>query len=320
MSRAIYDERLGQSQEAHAAAESMPRQPVFRHILIAADGPELRSAILRAALFVSGSGSQVSVLHVATSPIDTVLAAEPPEEPCEISAANDPVLDDVYRQIPVELRGQRIYREGNIDREILEVAREISADLLVIGTHSRGWTGRLLLGSTALHVLHHAPCPVLIAPRPVAASDSSVPESDKRILVAVDSDGEPSKAVAELASKLVAQGDARLAAIHVVPRVPEFIPEYGIMVEGALQPYLDRRGEQFLRSFPIHTPDGSAIHRMVKVGDPCDGILEAAHEWKAELIVLGVHGRTGIGRLFLGSTAERVIRHARGPVLCIPAR
>lgn len=319
MSRAIYDERLGPNQEAQAAAESMPRQPVFRQILIAADGPELRSAVVRAALFVSGAGSKISVLHVATSPIDMVLAAEPPEEPCEISAANDSVLNEVFKQIPVELRGQRIYREGNIDREIIEVAHEIGADLLVIGTHRRGWTGRVLLGSAAVHVLHHAPCPVLIASRPAAASDSHVPEVDKRILVAVDSDGEPSRAAAELVSKLVSQGDARLAAVHVVPRVPEFVPEYGIMVEGALQPYLDRRGEAFLESFPIHAPDGSAIHRMVKVGDPCDGILDAAHEWKAELIVLGMHGRTGIGRLFLGSTAEKVARHAQCPVLCISA-
>jgi nucleotide-binding universal stress UspA family protein len=46
--------------------------------------------------------------------------------------------------------------------------------------------------------------------------------------------------------------------------------------------------------------------------------VAAAHEWRAALIVLGTHGRSGVTRLLLGSTAEAVLRHAPCPVVVVP--
>lgn len=319
MSMTIHQHESEQIRDTQAGADPVQRQPVFRQILIAADGAELQNATVHAALSLSGPGSRISVLHVATSPIDLVRVAEPPEEPCEISAANDPVLDAVCEQIPAELRGQRIYREENIDREIIDVAREIGADLLVVGTHSRGIAGRLLLGSTAAYVLRHSTIPVLVVNR-VAAETSISAHEPKRILIPVDAAGGPSRSAADLAARIATERDARVALVHVVAHAPEFVPEYGIMVEGSLQPYFDRRGAAFLASFPIEIQNGSAIHRIVREGEPAGEIMAAAAEWKADLIVMGTHGRRGIGRLFLGSTAEQVARHAPCPVLCVSTR
>jgi universal stress protein A len=54
-------------------------------------------------------------------------------------------------------------------------------------------------------------------------------------------------------------------------------------------------------------------HRMI-TGDPADEIVALAEQEKADLIVMGTHGRTGLGRLLMGSVAEAVVRRARCPV------
>lgn len=53
-------------------------------------------------------------------------------------------------------------------------------------------------------------------------------------------------------------------------------------------------------------------------GSTADGILNCCNEFNADLIVIGTHSRTGIDRLFMGSVAESVIRHASVPVLVVP--
>lgn len=52
-------------------------------------------------------------------------------------------------------------------------------------------------------------------------------------------------------------------------------------------------------------------------GDPTDAIIRQAHEWHADLIIMGSHGRTGIARIMMGSVAEAVFRSAAVPVLIV---
>lgn len=62
---------------------------------------------------------------------------------------------------------------------------------------------------------------------------------------------------------------------------------------------------------------GVAARSVLKIGVPFQEIVKAADETKADLIVMGTHGRTGLDRLLLGSVAERVIRLAASPVLTV---
>ena len=65
-------------------------------------------------------------------------------------------------------------------------------------------------------------------------------------------------------------------------------------------------------------PDaGLRIERRFEEGDPAGGILRVAREVVADLIVMGTHGRTGLGRLLMGSVAEQVVRRASCPVLTV---
>jgi hypothetical protein len=54
-------------------------------------------------------------------------------------------------------------------------------------------------------------------------------------------------------------------------------------------------------------------------GDPAEEILRVAEETKCDLIMIGTHGRTGLGRLLMGSVAEQVVRKAHCPVLTVKA-
>ncbi len=62
---------------------------------------------------------------------------------------------------------------------------------------------------------------------------------------------------------------------------------------------------------------GIALDTMIPMGRPEEGIVKAADFKQASLIIVGSHGRTGLKRLLMGSVAERVIGHAKCPVLVV---
>ena len=64
--------------------------------------------------------------------------------------------------------------------------------------------------------------------------------------------------------------------------------------------------------------EGLEITTFKQYGSRADGIIDCSKEFKADLIVLGTHKRSGLDRLFVGSVAEEVVRHSTVPVLVVP--
>jgi nucleotide-binding universal stress UspA family protein len=93
--------------------------------------------------------------------------------------------------------------------------------------------------------------------------------------------------------------DAQLVVLYVVP-VPAVM--YGPPPES----YLDHLREELCRMEPID-PKTRVQHLLVE-GDPATAILQVSGEMKCDVIVLGTHGRRGLGRLLMGSVAEQVVR------------
>jgi nucleotide-binding universal stress UspA family protein len=62
------------------------------------------------------------------------------------------------------------------------------------------------------------------------------------------------------------------------------------------------------------------VRYVVRTGDPFENIIDVAEDHRVDLIVLATHGRTGLRRLFIGSVAEKVVRHAPCPVLTVRPR
>jgi nucleotide-binding universal stress UspA family protein len=70
----------------------------------------------------------------------------------------------------------------------------------------------------------------------------------------------------------------------------------------------------------MHAPDPeTTVTSRLEEGIPAEEIVRVAREVEADLIVMGTHGRSGLGRLLLGSVAEQVMRHATCPVLTLKA-
>ncbi|MDB6020587.1 MAG: Stress protein UspA-like protein [Pedosphaera sp.] len=135
----------------------------------------------------------------------------------------------------------------------------------------------------------------------------------KTILVPVDF-SEPSRSALQCASALAKPFNAEIILLHVVesvlPPPDDFIVDSAALA-AALSDDAAHRLAEWHRQFAAH----ARLQEMLRVGTPYREIVDAADEADADLIVLGTHGRTGLTRLLIGSTAERVVRDAHCPVL-----
>ena len=138
----------------------------------------------------------------------------------------------------------------------------------------------------------------------------------RKVLVAVDG-SELATAAVRAAADLASGLGGELAIVSV------FDPRVVMSIEGGPSA-LDLVGilrDDARRSVDEAAKEAAAcppVERMVREGAPGTEIRAAAAEWKADLIAIGTHGRGGLKRLLLGSTAEAVVRHAPCPVLVVP--
>jgi universal stress protein A len=132
----------------------------------------------------------------------------------------------------------------------------------------------------------------------------------KKILVPVDF-SDCSKKALQYAVRFARQFGAELTLLHVVPRYPA-IPDMGPIDVETLQ-----EGRTQLEVVRLTIGDLAASHTLMRTGTPHIEILDVAKERNIDLIILATHGRTGLTRAILGSTAERVVRQAPCPVLVV---
>ena len=149
----------------------------------------------------------------------------------------------------------------------------------------------------------------------------------KRILVPVDGSSTSAKGLKE-AIKLAAAGKgrarARLRLLHVVEEFSAFsAPEIGADIGPVLEA-MKAGGHRTLERIERNARAAGARAETALVenfgGRVADAIVRQAKRWRADLIVMGTHGRRGVKRALLGSDAELVVRYSPVPVLLIPAR
>lgn len=141
--------------------------------------------------------------------------------------------------------------------------------------------------------------------------------SFKKIVCALDL-AEHSKQVASYASMLAQLSGGSIVALYVAPTMTQYtgfhVPPNSIdtfvseIVDGAKATM-----EQFVKeNFP-----GVEVSSDVVIGYAAEEILACAEREKADLIIMGTHGRTGIDRMLFGSVAEKVVKNSTIPVLTI---
>jgi hypothetical protein len=262
---------------------------------------------------VSVAPSRAEILGVRWSLAAT--AADPAETEEAIVRIHRDALSAAERELrsvrgdlviePVLLRG----RPGSL---IVDEAREMSADLIVIGHRGRGGWESALLGSVSAEVVDHASCPVLVA-------------RDDRIgpVILADDGSEHARA-----AEAIMAGCPMFAGlpITVVTVVEDAFPG-----EVAVAPilYVDAM-DAYTRATEAETSSAEAAcaaaaerlrdagldaEPVVRTGDPAHEIVAVARERGAGVIVVGTRGQTGLRRLILGSVARNVLFHAPCSVL-----
>jgi nucleotide-binding universal stress UspA family protein len=263
--------------------------------------------------------AQLTVLHVH-QPLGLVKGL--PGEVFLPPAAPDEVAEEVRRfcaplLTPTDPAPEISVREGNPSREITHEAERLPADLLILGTHGRSGFERLFLGSVTEKVLRSTRVPVLIIPPPVREPGSPL---YRTILCPLDFSDASIRAL-EYAMSLAKEADARLILLHVIE---DLLADADVETLGhlSLAEYY-RQSEQdatarLQRMVPEEAGVWSTPQLRVGRGRAHREILKVVADERADLVVMGVQGRSAVGRVF-GSTTHRVIREAGCPVLTLHA-
>jgi nucleotide-binding universal stress UspA family protein len=226
-------------------------------------------------------------------------------------------LDTAEREIRsarADLVIEPILVRGRAGSAIVEEARSMPADLIVVGHRGHGRWESMLLGSVSSEVVDHAPCPVLVA-------------RDERLgPILFADDGSPSARLAEavLTSWPIFSG-LPLTVLTVVEEhgsgspalapllYPVAMAQY---IESAHEVERSRSAENAAVASRLHTA-GFAVTPLIRQGDPAHEIVAEAKAREAGLIVVGTRGQTGLQRLILGSVARNVLLHAPCSVLIV---
>lgn len=136
-----------------------------------------------------------------------------------------------------------------------------------------------------------------------------------KVLVPVDFTDYSNQAV-DYAGMLAAKFGARVRLLHVIEKFTYSVTDTIQVVDhySALRAIAQPLIEGLRKHLDEH---GVAADAEIRTGTPYAEILDEADRFKADLIVMGTHGRTGLAHALLGSVAERVVRLARCPVLTV---
>ena len=293
----------------------------IRRILCPVDFSDASQHALDHAVMIAGwYRARITALHVR----HPAFLVEPPILFTDFGGGAAATLEDAETRLhqwlsPVRAAGLEcdvMAVDGNTPAvPIVEVAAQIGADLIVLGTHGRSGFQRLLLGSVTERVVRTARCPVLTVPPPTVVT-SRLPF--KRVLCGIDF-SDPSMAAFRLALSVAKESDSALTLLHVLElpaddRADITLPFDTAAYRTAVREDSTRRMMALITDEvrACCTPDTRVVH-----GRPYEQILAAAQEASADLIVLGVHGRNAIDLMLFGSTTNQVIRRATCPVLTL---
>jgi nucleotide-binding universal stress UspA family protein len=216
--------------------------------------------------------------------------------------------------VDCQLQEERLVHEA-----ILAQVDATRADLLVLGTHGRSGFQRLFLGSVTEKVMRKAKCPTLIVPPRAPDIAPDAPVEFRRIVCPIDF-SEGSIAALEYAINLAEEADGQLTLLHVT-ELPSALTQEPYAIEDELrrihESAVKDAGHRLTNLIPENARAYCAIDTAVVEGRAYREILRRAGEKKADLIVMGVHGRGALDLLLFGSTTHHVIRASTCPVLIV---
>jgi nucleotide-binding universal stress UspA family protein len=136
-----------------------------------------------------------------------------------------------------------------------------------------------------------------------------------KILIATDGSESAEKA-ANLGIKIAGLSGAKVYAVYVIDTSPYYSIPLDQVWSKEVYEQFEKVGHEIVSSVEINAKaDGLEAESVVLNGDPAERILNFAEEQNVDMIVVGSHGKGGFERLVIGSVSEKVVRHAKSPVL-----
>ena len=275
-----------------------------------------RHALTHAVTMARWYGAALTAIHVRS-------AAVFPNPPIIMAAAPDTLVPGLTDQPALEsqlsqwieparaagVEADTMVLSGSPAAIILDSARTLPADLVVMGSHGRAGVERWMLGSVTEKVVRQAACPVMTVP-PAASATSRLPFA--HLLCPIDF-SRSSLAALQVAFSVAEEAGARLTLLGVfewagAPRHAGDTPEFRTRWESETIRELNAL-------VPPDVRDWCTVDAAAGFGPAADQILKLVLTDHADLIVMGVQGRTALDMALFGSTTNDVLRHATCPVL-----
>ncbi len=274
---------------------------MFKNVIVGVDERSAgRDGIALARNLLSGDG-KLTLAHVLAA--DPYVYRGASAAVAELQRTDGVKLLETAREqmgIDAELRCERSFSVG---RGLHELADELGADLLVLGSSSRGLLGRIVLGDDTHASLNGAACAVAIAPAGYGDDSRRIGE------VGVGYDGSPESEIAlEVARAIAAAHAAGLSACEVVSVPTSALGPGPLPLSDAIDPLVREARDR------IEGLGGVRSHAVY--GQPAEEL--AIYSASVDLLVVGSRGYGPLGRLVHGSTSGRLVRNARCPLLVLP--
>ena len=214
-------------------------------------------------------------------------------------------VQEASADLDIETTTAVLDESSSVHATLVDYVRDNEIDCIVMGTHGTAHPDRPVLGSVAERTIRTAPVPV------VTVNERTAPPSAfETILVPTDGSDHALEAAGH-ALGLATAVDGSLHVIHVVrPRVGDLtgtVEERGERGRDAIDEVID-----VARRAGVTPVEASLL-----TGVPYQSIADYAHTHDVDLVVMGTHGQTGVGRHFIGSVTERVIRRIDVPVVTV---
>lgn len=263
-------------------------------LLLATDGSKYSEGAIREALSLSKRCSS-KLIAISVVKTNTEFEVTIPQVVEEAEAEAKEHLESIQAEASKEGIDCEISAPHSEEpyRDITDAAAKSRADAIIMGRHGRTGLPRLMMGSVTARVIGHSQCNVLVIP-PEAKMEC------RNILIATDG-SRFSVAAAREAIGIAKKCESGLIVVSVAWSNAEVST-----VENDVRKIVD-----------LAKADGVQAEGLTLIGKPYEVIVDTAKLRHADLIVVGSHGRTGIGRLLMGSVTERIIGHTETAVLVV---
>ena len=272
---------------------------LFERPLVALDGGDESQAALEAVIRLRSPEPPGTRIHVAA-----VVERD----------ARGILERGLARALDAGVAADSVLLDGHIVDELLRESEECAATCIALGTHGLSGVARAILGSVTEDVLRRSVIPVLVV-RP-----GHVSSAVQRVLCAIDA-SPASHDAAQLALRMAHARGIAITFASVVAIDDTFAEGYerdGFDPDGVIGNLYEAAGAELAPFIECAAQLGTnATQRVTGASDTGAAIVALAADEHADMIVMGTHGRRGIERAIVGSTAEYVLRTAGVPVVAL---